>query len=111
MFVTGMTFGALYSVIFASCFREGSHIQITHTPWQANAGRQFATPLTHDRGFKLTQDPELTQQIEMLRERLSRLSEASVRINESLDLNVVLQDVIDNGAPAHECQITDSSPP
>ena len=32
----------------------------------------------------------------MLRERLSRLSEASVRINESLDLNVVLQDVIDN---------------
>ena len=44
----------------------------------------------------MTQDPELIQEIEMLRERLSRLSEASVRINESLDLNVVLQDVIDN---------------
>ena len=44
----------------------------------------------------MTQDPELIQEIKMLRERLSRLSEASVRINESLDLNVVLQDVIDN---------------
>ena len=32
----------------------------------------------------------------MLRERLSRLSEASVHINESLDVNVVLQEVIDN---------------
>ena len=31
-----------------------------------------------------------------LRERLSRLSEASVRINESLDFNVVLQETIDN---------------
>ena len=31
-----------------------------------------------------------------LRERLSRLSEASVRINESLEFNVVLQETIDN---------------
>ena len=31
-----------------------------------------------------------------LRERLAKLSEASVRINESLDLNVVLQETIDN---------------
>ncbi|MYH41493.1 MAG: response regulator, partial [Chloroflexi bacterium] len=31
-----------------------------------------------------------------LRERLSRLSEASARINESLDFNVVLQETIDN---------------
>ncbi|MCY3602023.1 MAG: response regulator [Chloroflexi bacterium] len=34
--------------------------------------------------------------LEALRERLSRLSEASVRINESLDFNVVLQETIDN---------------
>ena len=36
-----------------------------------------------------------TLETEALRERLSKLSEASVRINESLDLNVVLQDIID----------------
>ncbi len=31
-----------------------------------------------------------------LRERLSRLSEASLRINESLDLDTVLQEVLDS---------------
>ncbi|MCY3923586.1 MAG: GAF domain-containing protein, partial [Chloroflexi bacterium] len=36
-----------------------------------------------------------TLETQALRERLSKLSEASVRINESLDLNVVLQDIID----------------
>ena len=39
---------------------------------------------------------ELLKANQTLRERLSRLSEASVRINESLDFNVVLQEVIDN---------------
>ncbi len=39
---------------------------------------------------------ELLREIQVLRERLSRLSEASLRINESLDFNVVLQEVIDN---------------
>ena len=39
---------------------------------------------------------ELLKANQALRERLSRLSEASVRINESLDFNVVLQEVIDN---------------
>ena len=38
----------------------------------------------------------LRQQIEALRERLSRLSEASLRINESLDLDSVLQGVLDS---------------
>ena len=42
-------------------------------------------------------------EIEALRERLSRLSEASLRINESLDLDMVLQEVVDS-APA----LTDS---
>ena len=39
---------------------------------------------------------ELLQANQALRERLSRLSEASVHINESLDFNVVIQEVIDN---------------
>ena len=41
-------------------------------------------------------DGDLRREIEALRERLSRLSEASVRINESLDLESVLQGVLDS---------------
>ena len=36
------------------------------------------------------------QQIEALRNRLSKLSEASLRINESLDLDTVLQEILDS---------------
>ena len=36
------------------------------------------------------------RQIEALRERLSRLSEASLRINESLDFDTVLQKALDS---------------
>ena len=39
---------------------------------------------------------ELAQENEALRERLSRLSEASLRINESLDFQAVLQGVLDS---------------
>ena len=39
---------------------------------------------------------ERDQQIEALRNRLSRLSEASLRINESLDLDTVLQEILDS---------------
>ena len=39
---------------------------------------------------------ELTPQIEVLRNRLSKLSEASRRINESLDLDSVLQGILDS---------------
>lgn len=39
---------------------------------------------------------DLKQENEALRERLSRLSEASLRINESLDLDTVLQGVLDS---------------
>ena len=38
---------------------------------------------------------DLTVENEALRERLSRLSEASLRINEDLDLDAVLREVVD----------------
>ena len=41
---------------------------------------------------------ELAQEVEMLRDRLSRLSQASLRINDSLDLETVLQDVLDSAS-------------
>ena len=41
-------------------------------------------------------EQEQEQEIQALRERLSRLSEASLRINESLDLDTVLQGVLDS---------------
>ncbi|MDE0311118.1 MAG: GAF domain-containing protein, partial [Caldilineaceae bacterium] len=44
----------------------------------------------------MNQEDDLLRENQALRERLSRLSEASVHINESLDFNVVLQEVIDN---------------
>ena len=39
---------------------------------------------------------ELIREIEALRERLARLSQASLRINESLDFETVLQEVVDS---------------
>ena len=44
----------------------------------------------------MTNAEELLRENEALRERLSRLSEASLRINESLDLQAVLQEVLDS---------------
>ncbi len=44
----------------------------------------------------MTQPDGRDQQIAALRERLSRLSDASLRINESLDLDAVLQGVLDS---------------
>ena len=44
----------------------------------------------------MNREDDLLRENQALRERLSRLSEASVRINESLDFKVVLQEVIDN---------------
>ena len=43
----------------------------------------------------MTRADELMRETAELRERLSRLSEASLRINESLDFDTVLQDVVD----------------
>ena len=44
----------------------------------------------------MDREDDLLRQIKALRERLSRLSEAGLRINESLDFDVVLQDVLDS---------------
>ena len=49
-----------------------------------------------NRGEKLPNADELARENEALRDRLSRLSEASLRINESLDLDTVLQGVLDS---------------
>ena len=44
------------------------------------------------------------QQIEALRNRLSKLSEASLRINESLDLDAVLQEILDSARSLTDAQ-------
>ena len=48
------------------------------------------------RGDRLDRSNELMREIAKLRERLSLLSEASLRINESLDFDTVLQEVADS---------------
>ena len=45
---------------------------------------------------KMKRPDELTREIEALRNRLSRLSQASLHINESLDFDTVLQGVLDS---------------
>ena len=47
------------------------------------------------RGEKLKKADELLRQNEALRDRLSRLSEAGLRITEDLDLDSVLQGIVD----------------
>ena len=44
----------------------------------------------------MNREDELSRENQALRERLSRLSEASLRISESLDFDTVLQDVLDS---------------
>ena len=46
--------------------------------------------------MKSPEAADLLQEIESLRTRLSKLSEASRRVSENLDLSIVLQEVIDN---------------
>ena len=46
-------------------------------------------------GEKLKEESDLLSKNQALRERLSRLSEASIRITEDLDLDIVLQGVVD----------------
>ena len=47
-------------------------------------------------GHRLAEVEDLLQQLEALQTRLSKLSEASRRVSEDLDVDVVLQEVIDN---------------
>ena len=44
----------------------------------------------------MTKADQRDQQVAVLQDRLSRLNEASLRINESLDLDIVLQEVVDS---------------
>ena len=53
---------------------------------------------------------ELARENQALRQRLSRLSEASRRINESLDFDTVLQGVLDSSLLADRGRATASSP-
>ena len=48
------------------------------------------------RGDELNRPDERDRRIQQLEERLSRLSEAGLRINESLDFDTVLQEVVDS---------------
>ena len=47
-------------------------------------------------GEQLTKGDYRDRRVAVLRDRLFRLSQASLRINESLDLNTVLQEVVDS---------------
>ena len=63
-------------------------------------GAQFSVPVRHafasrPNGKRPMGTDDLLLEIESLRTRLSTLSEASRRVSESLDLNIVLQEVID----------------
>ncbi len=53
-------------------------------------------PLESHRGEELDRPEDLRQRVQQLEERLSRLSEAGLRINESLDFDTVLQEVVDS---------------
>ena len=73
-------------------------------PWQAHGvlkpgagyGPWPSTRTLFHQGVKLTADDDRDQQIRALRERLVRLSEASLRASESLDLDTVLSEVVDS---------------
>ena len=59
-------------------------------------GRRGVAFTSHRIGLKSPEADDLLRKIESLRPRLSKLSEASRRVSESLDVNTVLREVIDN---------------
>ena len=59
-------------------------------------GRGIAGRPYLDGGLGMSNAEEMARENEALRQRLSRLSEASLRINESLDFETVLQGVLDS---------------
>ena len=59
----------------------------------------------------MDREDDLLRQIEALRERLSRLSEASLRINESLDFDTVLQEVLDSARASDTGPLRRDHPP
>ena len=58
--------------------------------WAARWGREVAGCPYRNGGLGMSNAGDLARENEALRERLSRLSEASLRINESLDFGTVL---------------------
>ena len=54
---------------------------------------------------------ELERENEALRDRLSRLSQASLRINESLDFEGVLQEVVDSARAITDARLTGAVAP
>ena len=52
--------------------------------------------MSHQNGATSVESGHLLQKIESLQTRLSKLSEASLRVSETLDVNTVLREVIDN---------------
>ena len=72
-------------------FRSGLTVRLEHKPRHGPSGLGEVLQLTSTR-----EADHLLQEIETLRSRLSSLSEASRRVSENLDLQIVLQEVIDN---------------
>ena len=64
---------------------------------QSGCGSRRTRRVTRKQGEDgLSREDELIQEVAELRHRLSRLSAASLRVNESLDFDTVLQDVLDS---------------
>ena len=59
----------------------------------------------------MEQADDQAREIAELRDRLSRLSQASLRINESLDFDTVLQGVLDSGLLADRGALRRHHPP
>ena len=68
-----------------------SAVRVESRPHLACGGGFDGALRSHDGGWRVNREDDLSREIEALRERLSRLTEASLRINESLDFDTVLQ--------------------
>ena len=71
-------------------------VSVTRNRYNRGARRGTGGGFQSKGGDEMQGDPSGNQAMEALRERLSRLSEASLRINESLDFETVLQGVLDS---------------
>ena len=80
--------------------------QYTMRPGRAGrvSNQAAAGGLGAGQGGKMNQSEEREREIAELRDRLSRLTEASLRINESLDFDTVLQGVLDSARSLTEAR-------
>ena len=72
------------------CLKPGSSIESMHR--DAEPGLDPGT----DKERRVQSPDELRREIEALRDRISKLSAASLRISSSLDLNTVLREVVES---------------